>query len=152
MMDFAGSAGLNSLETLPAAGIDQPISAPGLFSFCLPYLLYDYFEYCVAYLSINSRIILWYLVLCCWAWRLKNSMLDLLSDMVIFSVSSGTANSAGGGRKSFILVNFPIGISELLFLAFIVIFSLSPISGSDNPDLISAISKSDSQNLTFDYS
>jgi len=119
---------------------------PGFgFSLCL--LLCYAREYSIAYLSTNCRIIFWYFVWCCLAWCLKKPMLNLLRAIVTFTVSWGITNSSGGGKKSLTLVIFPIGLFGSIIFFFIVLFPLSPISGTNYPNFPTAISESHCKDL-----
>ena len=69
-------------------------------------------------------------------------MLRLDKANVTFTSSRGGTSSLGGGKKSFTRVNLPMGISLSVFL-FIVLCSVSPISGTENPDFSMSLYKSD---------
>jgi hypothetical protein len=82
------------------------------------------------------------------AWRLKNSTLAWLKDIVTFIVFALNPSAPGGGKKSSTNFNLPIGIFESIFLL-IITLSFPPVTGTDYPDLSQAISKPHRQNSSL---
>src|SRR3989344_5558209 len=76
----------------------------------------------------------------------------LASNPIVIMIVLALASSWGGGRKSGILMELSDGISGSIFLFFINDFSFSPISSSDDADVISATSKADSHYFSSNFS
>ena len=73
---------------------------------------------------------------------MKKSTLDLLREIVIFTVSSLNANSSGDGSISATTSTFPIGSFVYLIFALINLFTFTPIASSKDSNDFVAVSKS----------
>lgn len=77
---------------------------------------------------------------------MKNSILLFVNAMVTLIVSSFNASSAGEGRKSSTRLTLPIGSSVYSIFLLIYLLALSPISCSEDSDLLVSIHEPNSQN------
>ena len=78
-------------------------------------------------------------------------MLDLLSAMVTFTVSSRKASSSGDGKKSEATRSFPKGSSVYLIFLLIDFLTSPPITGANDPNDAAAVRKSDGHNSITDF-
>jgi hypothetical protein len=74
---------------------------------------------------------------------LKNSTLDLLREIVTFTVSSFNTNCSGGGRKSLTTRSTPKGSSVYLVAFLINLLSFPPIPCTENANYAGPISEPD---------
>jgi hypothetical protein len=79
-------------------------------------------------------------------------MLDFLSEMVTFTLSSFNTNRSGGGRKSLIILGSPIGSSVYFIFVFIYLPSFPPIPCTIDANDITPVSEPDSHNTITDSS
>jgi hypothetical protein len=82
---------------------------------------------------------------------LKKSTLVSLKEIVTLTFLPGKTSLPGGGRKSLILVTFPMGISRSFRFFIVILASSSPKSSADNSDHIFAIGKSYSQDFIANF-
>lgn len=78
-------------------------------------------------------------------------MLDLLSEIVTFTVSSRRTSSSREGRKSGTTLSLPKGSSVYFVFPLINSFSSSPKSGANDSNNADSVCESDGQNPVGDF-